>query len=272
MTKIAFENEIIIVNSDWIPQNYINWKLASQVVIDTIQKKISKLITQWWITVELDACQIEMRNMWPKDTLQHAQDELSFLFEVVESTLRDDFGLQISQSVVPCQDFDPHCSNWERYCMIHKALLSLWQDYRKATNIAWIHINVDSTLQEYFHINNFVHIIFADKNYWKLWISPNRLYHYQKAVNWVNQSLGMNLNSTTMFFDSVDEMKNKILDECWTPKFDYWLTRLKKLWNQYVAEIRSFDGWVNIDDLICKTSKAYKLIEELKNQFISITN
>lgn len=272
MTKIAFENEIIIVNEKWIPQNYIDWKLASQAVIDTIQMKLSKLISQWWITVELDACQIEMRNMWPKDSLQQAQDELVFLFDVVESTLRDDFGLHISQNVVPCQDFDPQCSTWDRYCLIHNALLSLWKDYRKATNIAWIHLNIDSTLHEYFHINNFIHWIFEDNNFWKLWISSHRLDQYQKAVNWVNQSLGMNLNSTTVYFDSLDEMQDTILDETWTPKFDYWLTRLKKLWNQYVAEIRSFDGWVNTEDLIYKTTKAYSLIQDFRKQFISLIN
>ncbi|MEF2175541.1 MAG: hypothetical protein V3575_03650 [Candidatus Absconditabacteria bacterium] len=272
MSKIAFENEIIIVDNQGIPQNYINGQLASQTVIDVIQKKVSHLISQGGIAVELDACQIEMRNMGPKDSLQQAQDELVELFQVVESTLRDDFGLYISQSVVPSQDYDPQCSNVDRYCLIHNALLSLGHDYRKATNIAGIHINIDSTLQEYFHINNFVHGLYFENDYQKLGISSNRLYQYQKAVNGVNQSLGMNLNPTTVLFDSLDQMQNTILDEAGEPKFDYGFTRLKRLGNQYVAEIRTFDGGVNTNDLIDKTTKAYSLVQDFRKQFINLTN
>lgn len=268
MENIAFENEIIVVDENWIPQNKINWESCSEVVIENIKKRVPHIISSWWITKELDASQIEMKNIWPKRTLEEAQEELLYLFWLVRDTITQEYWLFISQSVVPNQDFTPEVSTWiERYKQIHEILLKVWLDYRRATNIAWMHINVDTDLEGYFRLNSLVYDLLVSRDFETLWISIERLKAYMKAIDWINLWLWAKLNAMWRKFKTLDEMKAEILDENWEPKFDYWFTRLKKSWIQYIWELRSVDWCLNEEDLLKKTSLAYLLVKESRKKF-----
>lgn len=270
MKKIAFENEMIIVNENQIPQNLINWEIASKVVIERIKKIVPEIINQWWIDQELDACQIEIRNMWPKDNLTEAQDELIKLFEITQNTLKNEFWLQVSKIVVPNQNFIPVPSRKiERYETIHKALLWVSVSHRKATNIAGLHLNIDSILSEHLNINNQIFELFHNWDLDTLWMTKERFEMYKKTVEWVNISMDMNLKVLPKYFGSLNDMKSDLLDENWEPKFDYNFIRLKKIKKQFISELRTFDWWVTEKDLLEKTKKAYELIDFLNIQYNS---
>lgn len=266
MKKIAFENEIIVVDQNWIPQNYIDSEITSEKIIEIVRRKIPEVIVFWWISKELDACQIELRNMWPKNSLMEAQDELLYLFDIIEDVIRNDFWLLISQNVVPKQDYIPMHSWLERYKTIQWALMQLGIEYWRSTNIAWLHLNVDSNLEDHFIINNWIELLFRNKDIQKMWISKERLQMYLMAVSWVNNWLWMTLSSVPKNYSSVKQMKWEILDSEGNPLFDYWFTRLKKYWSTYVSEVRTSDGWVNQDDILIKTNNIYQLIESIKSE------
>ncbi len=268
-TNIAFENEMIIVNEAWIPQNYINWKIASKVVIDTIKLIVPEIIEKWWIDQELDACQIEIRNIWPKESLEEAQSELVNFFGITNKILKNEFWLQFSENVVPNQNFEPiHSDKIDRYAEIHDALSWVWIEYRKATNIAWLHLNMDSTLEDHLLLCRWVHAYFIKNLLQRVWMWADRFQFYKKTIEGINASLNKNIKVIPYNFRDLNEMKIWLLDANGEPFFDYNLLRLKKIKNQYISELRTFDWWVNEQDLINKTSESYQLITDIKEQFI----
>lgn len=52
--NLAFENELIITRN-WIPQNDINWEIASKAVLDIVSKRFPKIIEGNGAGEELDA-------------------------------------------------------------------------------------------------------------------------------------------------------------------------------------------------------------------------
>ena len=270
--KIAFENEIIIVDKNNNVQNFIEGKIASTQVINKIKQIRPDLISREWITHELDASQIELKNMWPKNSLSEAQDEILELFEVTKNILQNEFWLYISQSVVPKKDFKPvSSSSIKRYDEVHENLLKVWKAYRKATNIAGLHINFDTDFGLYLAINNIVWELLNAWNLKKLWASKNRFELYKKVVAWVNQIYNTNLQVTPTLYKNIDEMTQKLLDKDKNPHFSYEFLRLKKIKENYVWELRSFDWWVNSKDLETKTKNAFDFIKNIKNSILNLT-
>ncbi len=264
--KIAFENEIIIVDKNNNVQNFIEWKIASTQVINKIKQIRPDLIQRNWISEELDACQIELRNMWPKNNFQEAQDEILELFEVTKNILENEFGLHISKTVVPKKDFLATSSKkFERYDEIHSKLLKVWEHYRKATNIAGLHINFDTDFGLYLAINNIVWELLENWKINKLWATQNRFELYKKVVSWVNHIYNKNLQVTPSLYKNIDEMTQKLLDKDKNPHFSYEFLRLKKINENYVWELRSFDWWVNLKDLETKTKNAFDFIQNIKS-------
>lgn len=74
--KIAFENEMIIVNSQNQVQNFIDSEITSVKIINDMKKKFKKIMEKDCIIPELDACQLEIKNSWWKDSFNEAQDEI----------------------------------------------------------------------------------------------------------------------------------------------------------------------------------------------------
>lgn len=263
--KIAFENEMIIVNSQNEVQNFINSEVASVKIIKDLKKKFKKIMEKDCVIAELDACQLEIKNSWWKSSFNEAQDEILTIFEILWNFLQENYWLYFSQTVVPNQEYFP-TSSWvyERYNTIMDGLISLWEDYSKATNVAWLHLNFDSNFEEYIKLNNKLYSIFKNNDFKKLWISVERLKKYQKTVKWVNKLFWYSLWDSFEYFENENDAKQKLFDENWNLNFDYNLLRLKKWSSSLVWELRSFDAWVNISDLQEKTKKAYDLILSLK--------
>lgn len=94
----AFENEMIIVDQNDIPVNFIDKKYTSQATLDVLrQTKYKKFVKNKSISPELDACQIEIKNSQPHHSFSDATDEIHYLFHAVEQSVQRDFGLKILQ-------------------------------------------------------------------------------------------------------------------------------------------------------------------------------
>lgn len=262
--NIAFENEMILVDQDNKVTNTIQWAPASQVIITHFRKKIPNILTQKCVIPELDACQIEITNNGPKKTLTEAQDEIITLFEMLQKFVREEYGLLFSQHVVPNQEYTPTSSGaYERYDTIMNGLLKLWPKYAKATNVAWLHLNFDTTLPHYVKINNALFTQLQNGIH-TLGMDQKRFEKYNLTVEWVNRMFQTSLSSGLSYLENESIAQNKLFDKNGNPHFDYGLLRLKKTPHEIlIGELRSFDAGTSISDLETKTKKAYDLILSL---------
>lgn len=261
--NISFENEIIFIDPKKRPVYQINWNSTNLEIIKILSSsaKYKSMIDNWIIDVELDWCQIEIKNNWPKEWLDHAQEELIRAFEVIESTAKD-LWLAICDSPVPHQDFIPMFTpcpkKHEKYQNIHNKLMWYWVNIRKATNIAWLHMHWDikdlDNFSDYCLISNTIKSLFESWEYEKLQLSAKRLEQYSKVVETLNKDWTIKWWIIPLYLDK-SNIKS-LFDENNNPLPNYLLVWIKKKSN-LTCEIRTAD-WVNsISWLIEATQKLY---------------
>lgn len=211
------------------------------------------------------ACQIEIRNTWPKLWFNHAQDEIMTIMACVMDVIQNDFGLGISATVAP--DYDNPVPSSNKYSSIVEILEGVSEEVRKATNIAWLHLNYDNTLLEHALEWNKIREDFLMKKYDKLGFTKERLKKYSMVVealqtNWIYNT------PVEWVFTSDEKIKEwkflELVDTYWEALGNHSIYRLKKLKSSYVSELRTFDWWTSLEDLEKKTRDAYNYILNIK--------
>ncbi len=260
--KIAFENEFIIVDNNNIPVNKIWWTKASVRILDILadrwHKKILENKSIWW---ELDACQIEIKNPLPHNSIESAQDELCELMSHVDWVVRN-LWYRFSDGPVPSQKYTPIHSWLEtHYPKIHDMLMKLWENVRKWTNIAGLHMHaqVDESFEKFAKVSNYVRDLLMKNNLGEILLSPERHSHYVWVVTWLQACWFMKWNYMPLWFKEWSDIKNSVLDKDWLPIFNYRYVQVKKPSNKYTTEIRTADGVTSESQLIASTNRMHEL-------------
>ncbi len=303
--KIAFESEHIIVDWNNTPINHIPewpfgifWNIqTSSKIIEILEKKYPEIKEWWWVSKELDASQIEIRNTEAKETLEEAQDELCMLYERIEDIVKNELWLQLLDWAVPKQDFEP-VTSWtireyvlsggpfvadlvrrellikKRYKNVDDKLRSISLNTRKATNIAWIHFHIDAEKNSGFQTHQIISKTIKDiyqKDKSKLLLSEERDEMMKKVVSWLIKSGFLQKDSILSELEPINFLNNWeypidkkfikkiLLEKDWKPKFSYNYVTLKKPW-WYTTEIRTPDWVWTLNWLIDSTTKIYELI------------
>lgn len=251
MKKLTFwvENEIIIVDKNNKVQNYIDWKIANDLVLEVCASRYPTLVKQWVIKKEFDACQVEITNTGWKKTIDMVKDEICELFYKVSSVIEELWCI-CSQDVVPDQDYIPTQSNDSlSYSQLMNTLDRLW--IAKATNIAWLHLNVWWSIDTIMplHIAAWTAIMHILKNdtIQDIGMSYERYNKYKQVVSGLKKQIYPML---TNIFDANDNVRNQ-----W-----YRLLRIKKYNDVLITEFRAPDWWVNPNDLAKKIDNAYDFV------------
>lgn len=270
--KIAFEAEFIVTDKKNTPVNYIWNMLTSNAILQIISQKHPQCTKSWVIEWELDACQIEIKNCCPKQTISQAQDELIKLFGIVEETVKNDFWLHLCRSSVPNQNFTPVAnSTKKKYITIHNMLMSEWEEKRKLTNTTWIHFHIDTNKDFKIHktVSNWFRYLFEKWEYDKMLLSQERYDKYKQLINiliklnFLDSSLAISSYKPLSFVNGINVDKILLNDE-WNPLFSYNFISLKKPTpTQFTTEIRTPDSVCTDKQLISTTDKIYKLVHEM---------
>lgn len=265
INNIAFENEIILVDAQWKPVNFVGNQKCSAVILETLQDMgYQKEYTNGSIAWELDASQIEIKNAQPHKYLATAQEELVRLFGAVRNAANE-HGLYISDNVVPNQDYIPEHS-WlkDRYSKIHDMLMDLWIDVRKWTNIAWLHVHFqeDESFVNHRLISNYFHELFAQWKYSDMLMSGQRHMMYAKVVDALLTLKFVQTNYMPLLFTN-DNIRSQIIDEKGDLIFNYRYVQVKKPGNKYTTEVRTPDAATNENAIVDITSRIYDIVKNI---------
>jgi len=263
---IGLEQELIIVDKNGNPVNKIKWQIASQLVLNLIFEEYPDLIKKWLVKPELDACQIELVTRPGKP--ENVKDELIDIYKAVKKVVEKNLGLKLSWWV-PNQDFDPVCSGSEYYNNIHNFLMMQGIEYRKATNIAGLHLHIeDEAFKRFVSLSNKVRKAILDGRLDKVLLSKERFDKMQLVVEalvkrWLLDKENPFANTIIPYwFKSTDEVRKLVFNWGWIIK-NYNLVWIKRPGNKYTTEIRTPDSIApdNYRDLI-------KFIDEVFSRFL----
>ncbi len=266
---VWLEQEFIIVDKNLTPVNEIQNEIASKVVLELIQQQYPELVKDKQIKPELDACQMEINTLpWKPDEVK---SELVDLYRIVENTAQKLWYNLIGW--VPNQKFDPICSCAKpHYKDIHEKLLSVWLEYRKATNIAGIHLHIEETPEKwsrFIYLSNKIRKAIEQDNLKQVFMSNERFERMKMVIQWLLK-VGIFLDKKNPFtntivpywFTSKEEVEKLVFDPFnkWGIVSNYNLVWLKKPNGKYTVEVRTPDSKVFEDD------------NELKNYIDKIFN
>lgn len=262
----AFENEYIIVSDDKnVPVNYIWDTKTSTAILNIIKKSHPELINSkqiWW---ELDACQIEIKNSKAFFSIEESQEELLKLFSILESTIIDEFWLQLATNPYPNQNYQSVFSDTEaRYSKIHRLLMQHWEFVRKWTNVAWLHyhLDMDPEYQNYIKIAKHIKDLFDTNRSHKLLPSLNRHESYIKVVEALSSEWMVNNWRQPIVLSTKQEILDNLFDIGGIPKFNYAYVGIKRPWG-LTTEVRTMDAPHTEEQLLHDTSYIHNYIKDL---------
>lgn len=255
----AFENEMNIVDDQWVPVNFIDWEIASKRVLWILKDRWyadavrSKAI--WW---ELDASQIEIKNKGPHTALDSAIDELSeYMYGVLHVV--GELGYAIHDKPYVEKNYTSVHSWLEpHYGKIHDLLLSQWNAVRKGTNITWLHYHreADAWFEEYKRLSNRVHKLLKEWNYKALSLSHERHEDYVTVVEGLQQSWYIKGDYYPRIFSDTDDAPSLVLDQNGKPFDNCMYVQIKQPWDAYTWELR-FADWASTIEWL--SSQAYEI-------------
>ena len=248
--KVWLELELIVVDKNKKPVNRIWSVLTSQKILSIIWGQYPDLLKQWKIKPELDISQIEIvTSPWKPDEVEK---ELVDVYKVVEKTVKE-LWLNLLWWV-PNQDFEPYSTWGEHYDKIHNLLLRFGKDVRRATNIAWLHLHIESDLsfKRFIHLSHKVREAILNKKLNKIFMSKERFEQMKKVVDALVKAWFLDphnpFTNTIIPYPFKDEQEVKHLVFDWKNLVkNYNLVGIKKPNWTYTVEVRTSDAvsWVD---------------------------
>jgi len=265
--KIAFEAEFIIWDYENQEVSTIDQVSTNIKILSILEKKYPKIVQASWVQQELDSCQIEIANTQAHENFNAASEEICDIFEKVEECVKNDFWLKILPSSIPSKSYLPHTTqNNKRYAQISE-ILSRYGN-RKSTNIAGIHMHIDTSPQRHILISKEIWKIFRDWNLELLWMSQKRLTDMEAVITSLYKAGVFSKDNpihqlSPVFFNENYNFQD-IIDVDGIPKDSYNLVSLKSPTpNKFTSEVRSPDTWGTQDQLYRQMKKIHSLITSI---------